>query len=243
MSHPTPPTTPAGWYPDHSNPAIQRYWDGTTWTDHTAPAAGAAQPAAGAAAAGGGFGSWWSTRTTGIKVLLIAGAVIVLLIVVSSVANAAAGGNRADRDEEPAAISAPTEDPEPSPEETPVEEATPEAPAVIDATYFTSQVNAHTEDYDKDLGDLIVTLDENGFWRLLTNSVELSFNAGQLEALEVPANIKAEYDAALATLAAQTTKIVDDISNETYDPLRGDIAAAQTMTAQLREIASRAVTG
>jgi hypothetical protein len=24
-----------GWYPDHTNPAVQRWWDGTQWTEHT----------------------------------------------------------------------------------------------------------------------------------------------------------------------------------------------------------------
>lgn len=32
MSH------PAGWYPDPSDPSLQRYWDGVQWTPHTAPA-------------------------------------------------------------------------------------------------------------------------------------------------------------------------------------------------------------
>ena len=27
---------PAGWYPDPQGVAAQRYWDGSTWTDHTA---------------------------------------------------------------------------------------------------------------------------------------------------------------------------------------------------------------
>jgi hypothetical protein len=27
---------PPGWFPDPSGQASQRYWDGTTWTDHTA---------------------------------------------------------------------------------------------------------------------------------------------------------------------------------------------------------------
>jgi hypothetical protein len=27
----------AGWYPDHADPSIQRWWNGTQWTSHTAP--------------------------------------------------------------------------------------------------------------------------------------------------------------------------------------------------------------
>lgn len=41
-------TTPPGWYPDPNNATLQRWWDGTTWTEHTAPAA----PAAGGVATG-----------------------------------------------------------------------------------------------------------------------------------------------------------------------------------------------
>ncbi|MDR6906367.1 energy-coupling factor transporter transmembrane protein EcfT [Agromyces sp. 3263] len=44
------PGTPAGWYDDGSGSGTLRYWDGNAWTDHTAPAAGAA--AAGPAATG-----------------------------------------------------------------------------------------------------------------------------------------------------------------------------------------------
>jgi len=37
--------TPAGWYPDPSGSGQQRYWDGSQWTEHYTPGAGA--PAAG----------------------------------------------------------------------------------------------------------------------------------------------------------------------------------------------------
>ena len=36
---------PAGWYPDPNGEGL-RYWDGGTWTEHTAPAAGEAPTAA-----------------------------------------------------------------------------------------------------------------------------------------------------------------------------------------------------
>lgn len=37
-------STPAGWYPDPEVPGQQRYWDGTAWTEHRAPAIGGAPP-------------------------------------------------------------------------------------------------------------------------------------------------------------------------------------------------------
>jgi hypothetical protein len=38
-SEPPPPLPPANWYPDPQNRANLRYWDGASWTVHTAPAA------------------------------------------------------------------------------------------------------------------------------------------------------------------------------------------------------------
>lgn len=32
-------TKPAGWYPDPTRAQTQRYWDGSTWSDHVAPLA------------------------------------------------------------------------------------------------------------------------------------------------------------------------------------------------------------
>ncbi len=39
--------TPPGWYP--AGDGTQRYWDGTTWTNHSAPAAAGHSPALGGA--------------------------------------------------------------------------------------------------------------------------------------------------------------------------------------------------
>lgn len=38
-------SAPAGWYPDPTMADTQRYWDGSAWTDHRAPATPAAAPA------------------------------------------------------------------------------------------------------------------------------------------------------------------------------------------------------
>lgn len=37
-THPVP-ATPAGWYPDPSDPNTQRYWDGARWTENRSPGA------------------------------------------------------------------------------------------------------------------------------------------------------------------------------------------------------------
>ena len=44
------PLPPAGWYPLPSMVATQRYWNGTAWTDHIAPANAPIQPHASTAA-------------------------------------------------------------------------------------------------------------------------------------------------------------------------------------------------
>ncbi|MGW0735443.1 DUF2510 domain-containing protein [Streptomyces sp. NPDC002851] len=43
-------TPPPGWYPDPSLPAVERWWDGSAWTEHTRGAAGAGPVGAGAVA-------------------------------------------------------------------------------------------------------------------------------------------------------------------------------------------------
>lgn len=44
MSDATPAHIPAGWYPDPTDASWQRWWDGSRWTEHAAPAAATAQP-------------------------------------------------------------------------------------------------------------------------------------------------------------------------------------------------------
>ncbi|WP_443070475.1 DUF2510 domain-containing protein, partial [Streptomyces sp. Z38] len=48
-------TPPSGWYPDPHAPHLERWWDGTAWTEHRRTPASGSAPAAGAGA--GGFGA------------------------------------------------------------------------------------------------------------------------------------------------------------------------------------------
>jgi hypothetical protein len=44
MSSTSSPSAPAGWYGDPYSPGTVRYFDGTAWTQHVAPAPAAAMP-------------------------------------------------------------------------------------------------------------------------------------------------------------------------------------------------------
>jgi hypothetical protein len=87
-------TTPAGWYPDPDGSGGQRYFDGQSWTDHTAPGAAPAAveaPALDAVAAAPKSGP--NTKAiigvlAGVVVLLIVGVTAVVLTMKTDVGDA-----------------------------------------------------------------------------------------------------------------------------------------------------------
>lgn len=134
---------------------------------------------------------------------------------------------------------------EPTPSET-VEptpaEPTPAAPppSTDGAPNFVQLSRGDLADFSKDLNDMIVTIDEGGFWRLLGNSIELSFNYGQLSSRTPPASIAEEWNAQLPVLDEQITRIDDAIADDRTDDLRAIIAEAQNQVAVLNGILDRA---
>ena len=86
---------PANWYPDPEDPAQQRYWDGTQWTEHRAPAAtsgpaaasgptgpqvtGAQAPSWQSASSSPSWGGTSTTPATGTNGLAIASLVVAIL--------------------------------------------------------------------------------------------------------------------------------------------------------------------
>jgi hypothetical protein len=64
--------TPPGWYSDPQAPGMQRYWDGSQWTENRAPVAHAG--------AGGGVGPPTNGKATASMVLGILGLLFLYLI-------------------------------------------------------------------------------------------------------------------------------------------------------------------
>jgi len=213
MSIPTPPV-PAGWYPDASNAALQRYWDGSVWTDHTAPA-GAAAPASAAS----------SPMTTRTK-LIIGGAAVAAVLLIGGIASA--NGARTEppvAQDAPAAVvetPAPIETVPPAPTSEPVEEV-----VLVDSAAFKTEALRDLVDFNKDLSDMDTTLDEDGFWRLLSNYGELSFNLGQLQSHDAPAEYAATWTASLVTLEARLDVLGDAVSVDNSAVTRAAVAAAR----------------
>lgn len=149
-----------------------------------------------------------STKPTPTKKWLIGGAVVAGVLIVGSIGAAIGSGGRAPETQQPAALT------EPSPTATPVTQAPPKEsptqappttaaakpPAEVNAVAFRAQANSHLDDMLKDLDDIVTTVEEDGFWRLISNVGELAFNQGQLEALDVPANVAKKWPAALVAL-------------------------------------------
>jgi hypothetical protein len=172
---------------------------------------------------------------------------VVALIVVGSVSGAIAGAKKGDTpagpavaDTTPLATSTPAETTaasSPTPTAAPAE--TPAA-APVDATYFKTNAGKQLDDYAKDLTDLSDAVAKGSTLRVMSNSLELAFNEGELSAIAPTDKIAAEWAPALAYLATTTTQIADAISNKDYTTLNTLIAQATQQVATLRDIAGRA---
>ena len=114
-------TPPPGWYPDPHAPHLQRWWDGTAWTEHRrAPEAPAAPPP------GGGTGR------TKVVALTATGVVLVAAIVTGAVAlGGGDGGGTTTRTAPTSTVEPSSNAPEPTPEAS-TSEPSADDPAVVE---------------------------------------------------------------------------------------------------------------
>jgi hypothetical protein len=113
-------------------------------------------------------------------------------------------------------------------------------PAEVDVATFKSDANRDIDDFEKDLDDMIVTVDEGGFWRLLSNTFELSFNLGQLQASPPPTSIEASWLPELDKLDASITAITDVISTDDPAKIKAAIEASRKAAEAVRNLADSA---
>ncbi|UOQ88040.1 TM2 domain-containing protein [Agromyces endophyticus] len=173
---------------------------------------------------------------------IVTGAVVALGLVINIITGAVGAATRSISPEpQPFVAASPT--PAPAPETAvPAEPSPTQAPpAAVDAAAFKTEANSHLDDMEKDLDDMIVTLDEDGFWRLLSNSGELAFNIGQLEALDIPTNVEPAYSDGLTAMTATLDAFADPISNEDDAALRGLIDQMRGQITAQRGIVDTAV--
>ncbi|MDG9720565.1 DUF2510 domain-containing protein [Streptomyces sp. DH24] len=113
-------TPPPGWYRDPSGPHLERWWDGTAWTDHRRAPEAAAPPVPPPVPPGAPARSASGGNRTGAVALTTAGAVLVAAIVTGAVLLGKDDGDPGARNPPPSAPAssgvAPTDDtPSPSP--------------------------------------------------------------------------------------------------------------------------------
>lgn len=236
---------PAGWYASPEDPTQNRFWDGERWTEHVAPgvvveqvptpATQYAPPPAAPGPASFAPAPGASKADSSKKKWLIGGAIAAGVIVVGSVGAAIGAGGRTET--APQASTAPViTEPSPTPEEV-IDTPSP-APVIetVDAVAFRAQAGSHLDDMIKDLDDIVTTVNEDGFWRLLSNSGELAFNQGQLQGLDVPENVAATWPASLAALEVTQDTLTDAIGTQDGPTI---LAAVEIVRAQVE--ASRGV--
>ncbi|MEV8250077.1 DUF2510 domain-containing protein [Microbacterium sp. NPDC076768] len=250
---------PAGWYPSPEDSNQVRYWDGAQWTQSTAPAAAAQAAPAPEAAPASAFSTPPAPEAPSIppppaapdapvaesgssgskKKWLIGGAIAAGVIVVGSVGAAIGGGDRPEPVVE-ASVAPVVETTPPAPvvEETPTPTPTPVVEEV-DAVAFRAQAGSHLDDMVKDIDDIVATVNEGGFWRLISNSGEIAFNQGQLEALDVPVNIATTWPASLVVLESTEDALTDAISTQDGPSI---LSAVDVMRAQVEATRSVANT-
>ena len=208
----TPPRTQAGWHNHPTDPTLLQFWDGSAWTDHTAPRRAAKR------------------TTSGLtKGILIGAGSLIAIGAISGIAIAANGAR------EPSAKPAVTE-------QTATAQPTPAAVAstlVIDVATFKNESYRDLEDFEKDLNDMVATVDDGGFWRLISNSAELNFTLGKLQDHGAPGSVTADWTAGLATLDASLTSLADSVSSGDSAAIKAAIEVSRGEVNALRGIVDR----
>ena len=127
--------------------------------------------------------------------------------------------------------------PEATPEET---EPTEEESIGMSAAAFSVSARGDIKELLKDAGDAQVALDDGGTLRLITNGGEMSFNVGQLQALEAPQSVETEWNRELKKLEKAVTGYTEAVSGDSVSKTQENIDAVERSSNTLLDIAKAA---
>ena len=108
-----------------------------------------------------------------------------------------------------------------------------------DDSAFVKVAERDLDDFEDDLDDVDTTLDEDGFWRLLSNAVELNYNVSQLLDHEAPASIEGDWADGLAQLEKNVDAIEAGITANSTTKIRSAVSDARDTIDGLRGVVSR----
>jgi len=172
--------------------------------------------------------------TTQTKVLIAGGAVLALIIAAGVGAAVAVASLR------PSAVApvapAVSDAPEPTASETPSEPGDGESAPDADVIAFVADSTRDLDDFEKDLDDMVKTVDEGGFFRLLSNSVELRFNLSQLDRHTPPDSVEPDWSYGLVDLEGSIDDIDQAVSDDDEAAIRAAIEASRAQVNTLRTI-------
>jgi len=103
-----------------------------------------------------------------------------------------------------------------------------------DYSQFTESAIGDLDDLEKDLDDFEDVVDEGGYFRLLSNIVEVRFNLQQLRDTEAPDFFADDWDSVVDDLGHTIDDLSDAIGGSTAD-LKDAIAASREAAVTMRE--------
>ncbi len=157
--------------------------------------------------------------------------VVVILLVLSGVGNAIGGSEPEETEttrqtaapsETPAEVAAIEESPSASPEATDSPLSDPDSEESI--AYFAYSSTGQFKDMDKDLDDAVKRANNDQTIRLMGNMLELTFNFGQLEALDAPTSVAKAWATGMGKLETS----IDNASD-----IAGDYSTGQASLSEM----------
>lgn len=164
--------------------------------------------------------------------------IVAVLLLLGGIGNALGGSSTdeptASIEQEPAPSGESTLEESPTPEPTVSDSPLSDPNSVESIEYFQISTAGQVKDLNKDIDDAIGRAEADQTIRLLGNILELTFNLGQLRALDAPTDLVESWNAGLAKLESAI-----DVASDASTDFAADEATASQVVAALEKVRAR----